>query len=81
MAKTKKSIFSLDGFKHRTPVYINYISLVLIGWATYEPVIHEWVHSAPFGSDVGKDAIMSILNWIMPPIGLLLQLYREQPKE
>lgn len=82
MKKSKnKHTFRLNGILHRTPIIINYISIVLIGWGTYEPAIHEWVHNAPFGSDVGKDSIMEILNWIVPPIGLLLQFYKEQPKE
>ncbi len=80
--KTKdKSIFTINGILHRTPIVINYISIVLIGWGTYEPAIYQWVHDAPFGSDVGKDSVMEILNWIVPPIGLLLQFYKEQPKQ
>jgi hypothetical protein len=81
METKNKLTFSLNGILHRTPTYINYLSIVLIGWGTYEPFIHEWVHNAPFGSDVGKDTIMEFLNWIVPPIGLLLQFYKEKPKD
>jgi|688.fasta_scaffold1388374_2 hypothetical protein len=68
-----KNKITLDGFMHGTPVLWNWISIFLIGYATYQPMVMEWVHSAPFGTDIGKELVMDWLDWICPFAGLIIQ--------
>jgi hypothetical protein len=73
MNNLSKIKISFDGILHRTPVWANYLSIILIAWGTYEPAIHEFVHDAPFGTIEVKDYVMSWLNWICPALGFAIQ--------
>ena len=66
---------------HRTPVVWNWISIFLVGYATYQPFLMDWVHSAPFGSDQGKDLVMAWFDWLCPFLGVLIQFTRQKPQE
>jgi hypothetical protein len=45
----------------------------------------DWVHSAPFGSDAGKELVMAWLDWICPFAGLVIQFinknYQSSPED
>lgn len=66
-----------ENIMHRTPVYWNWISIFLVGYATYQPAVMDWVHSAPFGTIEAKDAVMAYLDWFCPMIGVLIQFTRK----
>jgi hypothetical protein len=77
MMKFNDVQISLSGLNHRTPKHINYISLILVGWATYEPVIHDFIHNAPFGTIEAKEYLLLWFNWICPAMGMMLQFFHK----
>jgi hypothetical protein len=73
MKLTNDIQITMNGFKHRTPQFWNWISIFLVGYATYQPAVMDWVHSAPFGSIEDKDLVMAWFDWLCPILGLLIQ--------
>lgn len=73
MKITDKVQISVTGVGHSTPKVWNWISLFLIGYATYQPLLLDWVHSAPFGSIEGKDFVMAWFDWLCPALGVVIQ--------
>lgn len=76
-----KTKFTIDGFMHRTPPVWNWVSLFLVGYATYQPAVMDWVHSAPFGSDQGKELVMAWFDWLCPILGVLIQFTHKAQTE
>lgn len=76
-----KITMGLGSLFHATPYALNWVSLFLVGYATYQPVLMDWVHSAPFGTIEAKDAFMAWLDWLCPALGVLIQFTRRKPEE